>query len=122
MRSGVPRQRLTTLHATGGDGAIETADEQDEIDVGGEQLPVVAAGGAATQERSPRQQAEHLLVVECEPVADRDRLDTTSELHRAVSARRADLHQIGRANGCTPVTNAPLVCRLLLEKYQATYT
>src|SRR3546814_12832548 len=93
MRSGIPRQRLATLHAAGGDGAIETADEQDEVDVGGEQLPVVAAGGAATQERRPRQQAEHLLVVEGEPVADRDRLDTTSELHRAVSARRADLHR-----------------------------
>src|SRR3546814_1588400 len=25
-------------------------------------------------------------------------------------------HQIGRAHVCTPVTNAPLVCRLLLEK------
>src|SRR3546814_7520850 len=92
MRSGVPRQRLATLHATGGDGAIETADEQDEVDVGGEQLPVVAAGGAATQERRPRPQAEHLLVVDGAPVADRDQPDTTSALHRAVSARRAELH------------------------------
>src|SRR3546814_9284976 len=25
-------------------------------------------------------------------------------------------HQIGRAHACTPVTNAPLVCRLLLEQ------
>src|SRR3546814_6365271 len=27
-----------------------------------------------------------------------------------------DLLEIGRAHVCTPVTNAPLVCRLLLEK------
>src|SRR3546814_8383837 len=30
--------------------------------------------------------------------------------------RRLDVEQIGRAHVCTPVTNAHLVCRLLLEK------
>src|SRR3546814_3831423 len=40
-------------------------------------------------------------------------LDLTSE---AVEARREKLRQqIGRAHVCTPVTNAHLVCRLLLE-------
>src|SRR3546814_2614855 len=33
-----------------------------------------------------------------------------------ISALRLDLVQIGRAHVCTPVTNAHLVCRLLLEK------
>src|SRR3546814_9187864 len=30
--------------------------------------------------------------------------------------RRGPLHEIGRAHVCTPVTNAHLVCRLLLAK------
>src|SRR3546814_5301535 len=34
----------------------------------------------------------------------------------AEAATRADLAKIGRAHVCTPVTNAHLVCRLLLEK------
>src|SRR3546814_4729942 len=32
------------------------------------------------------------------------------------AARRHDILEIGRAHVCTPVTNAHLVCRLLLEK------
>src|SRR3546814_9352522 len=34
----------------------------------------------------------------------------------AVYARGARIHEIGRAHVCTPVTNAHLVCRLLLAK------
>src|SRR3546814_13764376 len=33
-----------------------------------------------------------------------------------VDAQGSDLRKIGRAHVCTPVTNAQLVCRLLLEK------
>src|SRR3546814_5962996 len=36
-------------------------------------------------------------------------------LARALAAQ-PDLNEIGRAHVCTPVTNAHLVCRLLLEK------
>src|SRR3546814_7164395 len=35
---------------------------------------------------------------------------------RAVDLRQETLGEIGRAHVCTPVTNAHLVCRLLLEK------
>src|SRR3546814_5694103 len=35
-------------------------------------------------------------------------------------SRRARTPKIGRAHVCTPVTNAHLVCRLLLEKKQKT--
>src|SRR3546814_1108745 len=34
----------------------------------------------------------------------------------AIAMARAEAEQIGRAHGRTPVTNAQLVCRLLLEK------
>src|SRR3546814_2737293 len=47
-----------------------------------------------------------------------------SEARSAVVARRMsgiDCCEIGRANVCNPVTNAHLVCRLLLEKEKHKY-
>src|SRR3546814_8890996 len=46
---------------------------------------------------------------------------TRTDARRALDTARADVWQveraeIGRAHVCTPVTNAHLVCRLLLEK------
>src|SRR3546814_9907312 len=37
-----------------------------------------------------------------------------------IQGHRAPLSEIGRAHVCTPVTNAPLVCRPLLDKINKT--
>src|SRR3546814_6443918 len=42
--------------------------------------------------------------------------DATATAHADEVTRRFLINQIGRAHVCTPVTNAHLVCRLLLEK------
>src|SRR3546814_2601036 len=42
----------------------------------------------------------------------------TIRFDQPVKASSADLGKIGRAHVCTPVTNAHLVCRLLLEQNQ----
>src|SRR3546814_5312846 len=39
-----------------------------------------------------------------------------------IRSRPAPVDEIGRAHVCTPVTNAPLVCRPLLEKKKKTTT
>src|SRR3546814_10298101 len=41
-----------------------------------------------------------------------------ADIRRAIDAALADDRQNGRAHVCTPVTNAHLVCRLLLAKKQ----
>src|SRR3546814_1168856 len=46
------------------------------------------------------------------PVGD----DHDTEVTEIVAEMEIDREQIGRAHVCTPVTNAPLVCRLMLEK------
>src|SRR3546814_6010542 len=44
-------------------------------------------------------------------------LPSTCIDHQAqLAAQKPLLYQIGRAHVCTPVTNAPLVCRLLIAK------
>src|SRR3546814_2550050 len=46
-------------------------------------------------------------------------LGGSAKLARA--SRGAPRNELGRAHVCTPVTNAPLVCRLLLEKKNKTH-
>src|SRR3546814_2713203 len=42
---------------------------------------------------------------------------TTAAVQKQIASLGTNiLQEIGRAHVCTPVTNAPLVCRLLLEK------
>ena len=90
---GIPRQRLAPLDATGRQRSIEPADEQHEVDVGGEQLVLVTTGCTSSQQRRARQQGHHLLAIDHEPVADRDGLDAPPKLHRPVAAWRAHLHR-----------------------------
>src|SRR3546814_10359908 len=52
-----------------------------------------------------------------EPARPASRLDA---LEHKIQSEQVD--QIGRAHVCTPVTNAHLVCRLLLEKHKITQT
>src|SRR3546814_6491871 len=56
--------------------------------------------------------AAHIDAVD-QPVAAFDGIDAIGAVGR--------LRQIGRAHVCTPVTNAYLVCRLLLEKKKTHY-
>ena len=85
--AGVPGQRLAALDPAGGDRSVEAAHEQHEVEVGGEELLVLAARGPAAQQRGPIQQAEHLLAVEGQPVADRDGLHPAAQLHAPVPGR-----------------------------------
>src|SRR3546814_5049094 len=66
---------------------------------------------------------DHVLGAEI-PGPQQHRIATDmAEGHHAqarIGARPA-IQQIGRAHVCTPVTNAHLVCRLLLEKKKHTY-
>src|SRR3546814_1300740 len=64
-----------------------------------------------------RRKAARLEAVEV--VAGQD-VDHTRHGIRAIDRRGAGLEQIGRAHVRTPVTNAHLVCRLLLEKKKNT--
>ena len=64
-------------------------DEQHEVEVGGEELVVVAARGPAAQQRGPVEQPEHRLAVEGEPVADGERLDAAAELDHPLAGRGA---------------------------------
>src|SRR3546814_958217 len=50
------------------------------------------------------------------PVNGRSLVPLRCLILRGHAARRAAIAQLGRAHVCTPVTNAHLVCRLLLEK------
>src|SRR3546814_8948577 len=49
-------------------------------------------------------------------LGERPRMRTTDDDLRERELARAKTNEIGRAHVCTPVTNAHLVCRLLLEK------
>src|SRR3546814_3384148 len=67
-----------------------------------------------------------LVIYQCyaveEPIdiairADRQKSKITTELKKLIAgASEVSKLQIGRAHVCTPVTNAHLVCRLLLDK------
>ena len=90
--AGIPGQGLAALDAPGGDGPVEAAGEEHEVDVGGQELDVVATRGPPPQQRGPIEQRQHVLAVERQPVADGHRLDPAAQLHHAVARRRADLH------------------------------
>ena len=87
----VRRQRLPALDATG-ERTVQPADEEHEVEVGGQQLVVVAARGPAPQERRTREEGRHLFAVDHEPVAHRQRVDAASQLHRAIPGGSAHLH------------------------------
>src|SRR3546814_12826760 len=65
----------------------------------------------ARRGRAPGPGRRRLLPRPSPPCAGRAR-----NLPREPAPRRKPAPQIGRAHVCTPVTNAHLVCRLLLEK------
>src|SRR3546814_3642674 len=65
--------------------------------------------------QTPRDQALQAINQELAAIAQRvERLRVQTRLIRSKDLR--DPKQIGRAHVCTPVTNAQLVCRLLLVK------
>src|SRR3546814_1203048 len=73
---------------------------------------------AAIEKREAEDRAalEELHAIDRDALDAADRLDYDTfewQLEHAIAAQR---FQIGRAHVCTPVTNAHLVCRLLLEK------
>src|SRR3546814_6864573 len=54
------------------------------------------------------------------PAAFTELKRATAHINTALSKAVSHAKQIGRAHVCTPVTNAHLVCRLLLEKKKNT--
>src|SRR3546814_3823422 len=49
-------------------------------------------------------------------------LERDAQVESLLRGRGRELGKIGRAHVCTPVTNAPLVCRLLLDKKKTSLT
>src|SRR3546814_3691897 len=86
----------------------------------------VAGGAAHLRQKVAVQLLAVLAEIDAEGGADRagGQLEQVAgdESLSGILADRQVLVQIGRAHVCTPVTNAHLVCRLLLEKKTHTAT
>src|SRR3546814_4297317 len=80
--------------------------------------PVQAVGmiGIEQQQLAGRERAATL------PSGQRTAVSVTDQGDGNRPSINADIREIGRAHVCTPVTNAHLVCRLLLEKKKNTTT
>src|SRR3546814_3137794 len=96
-------------------------------------IPIYQGGRLAAQSRQARQKygmtIEQIAAAERDVVADtRAAFANWKSTGRVIDAARSGVlaneralvgiraEEIGRAHVLTPVTNAPLVCRLLLEK------
>src|SRR3546814_6811204 len=95
----IPARRLAIEEQQRGDDKPDRAAEEEDD----------PPGGKARQDRDAVERT-------CRRSAEDERGDEQADTRRDRLPQQIGADQIGRAHVCTPVTNAHLVCRLLLEK------